>query len=186
MRILNANDWRQYDKNVSFAVNKRETVDIEVSGIGAVISLVNSNGEAIPVASGDAINFRALLVGWEEIHITANAVFGVCYLSKRRQESEPMDDAPPPRPEPPTNMLARIRHKVRQEMGTLREAFAERDIDYPGHELPDDFPDIFEEEEYQLVTENKKQATNDTNQTPPLNPPSGGGNPPDDNGGASG
>lgn len=60
---------------------------------------------------------------------------------------EQVDDELPPPPPAGNNLLAQIREKVRREMGVTRENFLlMNDTGFPGYELEDDDPALFEEE----------------------------------------
>lgn len=64
-----------------------------------------------------------------------------------RQVQEPHDHNPVERKPQPDNMLAKIRQKVKREMGGLqRESFLENDTGLAGYELDEDEPERFEEE----------------------------------------
>lgn len=181
MRKLNETDWHVGSEEARLKVAPKETVNLEVHGHALQLALINSSGEPVPVETGNSIHFRATLSGWSEILITGQGNFGFRMHSRNRQVTEPLDELPAPIPAEPSNLLAKMRQRVRQEMGPLHEAFAERDVELPGYEVPDDYPEMFEETEHQIINETKKRkkdAANNRSDTSPA--PSDGSPAPDD------
>lgn len=79
-----------------------------------------------------------------------------------RQEEEPRDDVPPPEPPRASNFMKALRNAVRSEMAGMRETFLTRDTDYPGYELDEDDPGLFEEEEKRAQDALKKLSEKET------------------------
>lgn len=112
------------------------------------ISAVDEDGEVIPVLVHNGTqtsNFK--LVGFREIQISCKTLCGVKFSINERQVDEPHNHEAPPAPPMPDNLMAQLREKVRAELGVNRENFLENDTPFDGYEIPDDAPDVFEEDE---------------------------------------
>lgn len=71
-------------------------------------------------------------------------VYGLSIKSRDSQKGEAFDDLAPPDPAPPNSYLAKLRLKVKNSMGIIREEFADRKTMY---EVVDNL-DEFEEERH--------------------------------------
>lgn len=71
-----------------------------------------------------------------------------------RQIGEPHDHKAPPMPAAPENFLQQIRQAIQQELGGMRESFLRNNTAYPGYEIDEDEPGLFEEE----ILEDMKKA----------------------------
>ena len=92
-------------------------------------------------------------------------VLNVDIKTKQQFTGEELDDLPPPEMAPPANWLQAMRQKIRNEMGTTREAFAERQSIYEMGDV-----DLFEEEltEAQIAQQEElRQAAAETTEEIP-------------------
>lgn len=70
---------------------------------------------------------------------------------------EPTDEREIPQPRAPSNILQQMHREFRRSLGVMRESF-ESDGPWPGYELDDDEPMLFEEEEAEQAREAAKAS----------------------------
>lgn len=159
MLKINAKDWFSFKGEQVFDLNASTYVDLVVSCTKPVsVSLVDTEGEIVPVWHGTGGRFRAQVKGFTKLILDCPVMAGACLNIDDRQIEEPhTKDRTIPEFEQASNILQRLRQEARRQMGIQREAFAERDIDLPGYEV-DEQDDLFEEELAELVQQQREEA----------------------------
>lgn len=102
--------------------------------------LVSWQGDPLGIVKG-ASKVRLRGSGTLSIDNPSKKVVKVSLNTKQDFAGEKLDDLPPPDIAPPSNWLQAMRQRIRNEMGTTREAFAERMSIYEVGDV-----DLFEEE----------------------------------------
>lgn len=142
---LNLNDMQEMQE-ASFDVGEKTAFRYIISSKEGVT--ISADGKEI-IHLPPGLHAKAIVLeNVESIKIKADgkkmsAAFAMTDLTVGEQ----IDDQLPPPPAASNNLLAQIREKVRREMGVTRENFLlVNDTGYPGYELDDDEPELFEEE----------------------------------------
>lgn len=147
MKMINANDWLRIEKEHQQKLSPKSKIELRAAGIEQVVAIVvDMAGNEIPVANDYNLSLSTSLAGFCVIKLQSKKPFGLYLKVIESQLDEPRHDEPAPKRDNTNNLLARMREKVRQELGVTREAFAERDIDLPGYEISEDDEGDFEEE----------------------------------------
>lgn len=150
------------DKVADFEMPGRCIALVSVASLDPV--QVEIDGIPVAVIAGKG-KLRERLEG-EVLTLRSKTPFGAQVEMRPLQKSEPVDLEEPPLPNPAMNYLAKLREKVRREMGVTREMFLENDTGLPGYEIEDDTDGLFEEELSELAKlqqkDEDKRATQDT------------------------
>lgn len=119
---------------------------VRVNGPGEIV--VSVDGIPLWVANGNMDEELRFAGETFMVQGTKNRTYGLRISGRALQPAEPINDDPAYVPPVSNNYLAKLRARLRQQMGVRRESFLDADTPYPGYEIPDEFEgDEFEEEE---------------------------------------
>lgn len=158
-----------YSAAQSFPIDGKAAVRFVVSSeTGGMVSIADDEtGEITPIMHfkpGELFS-RAIVVkkGTELIfEPSGKKPISLAVDIRPLMKGEMQDFNPPPEPPEANNLLAKIREKVRKEMGVTRESFLlQNDTGYPGHEIDDEEPSLFEEEMAAIAAEKQNTAEGD-------------------------
>lgn len=157
---INASEWSSHVKSVKIPVPPKCNIHVLAAGEGELMLIGHAIDEEVgsPILHSvtERLHLKANIEGFAAIEITGKR-FGLQLSVNGTQLGEKLDKLPPPVKPEPRNLIAKMREKYRQEMGSQREAFAQNDTGQPGHELDDDAPGIFEEDELELAERNLRE-----------------------------
>lgn len=130
-------------KAVSAALSgSQSNVAVKWSSEGPVRMLVDGELVATLPPGNNSDVFR---VEGEQMELKGDAVFSAWVRIGEINVFEPIDDREIPALGPPSNILQQMHREFRRSMGVIREAF-EADTGWPGYEMDDEEPVLFEEE----------------------------------------
>lgn len=128
----------------------------------APVTLLGAHGVGnVQPSTMSRVRFRNETGEPGSIHMSSPKEFGYSVSIGSLNRKETVDREPPPQPAVGMNFLQQLRRQFRQEMGVMREAFAEPQVAAlgGGYEIEDDMLDEFEEEQAaRLAKERKEKA----------------------------
>lgn len=159
MRIY-ADRWSAHKKSAKVAIPNRCNVEILAAGIGELALLAHpsdpEDGSACIVHAGlNRIYIKGNFDGYAALEVVGKE-FGMSVSVNGVELAEPLDMAPPPPRKQSKNLVGKLRDRFRAEQGNVREAF-DNDTGLPGHEIDDDEPVEFEEEQIARINEQQQQ-----------------------------
>lgn len=138
-----ADKWAAHKKSTKFPIFYKTTLELRVAGVGEILVFGiphDDEGGLMPrvllAAGHNHLYVREAFEGFAAIEIEAKE-FGLTAKLDGVEIGEAMNKQPAPAPKPPSNLIQKMRAKVKEEMGVTREFFA-NDTFFPGYEVDDD------------------------------------------------
>ena len=141
---------------------------LRLSGVSTAPVTATLDGKLAFIIPEGNFNRRGVRLGKGVLTLKTKGEMDTHYGVAEYRVTEYTDDREIPEPKPPMNILAAYRNQLRQSLGVVREPF-DNDTPWPGHEIDDDAPVMFEEEQAQFEREQakaQKQPVEPAEETP--------------------
>ena len=157
-------------KSISIDLQATENM-VRLSGASLAAVEAELDGKPVFVTQAGNFNLKGLRLPQGTLILTSKKEIDLNFWVTEYRRKEYIDDREVPEPKPSMNVLAQMRNEFRRQMGVIREPF-DSDAPWPGHEIDDEAPMMFEEEQAAAEAKarkdaEKEQANEKANAQPP-------------------